>query len=62
MEERTSEGQRLTHETGFVLRHVFRNEMELLLIAAGFTHWDWHGTYDLGPYEDDSPRMIVVAR
>lgn len=62
MEERTAEGQRLTHETGFVLRHVFRNEMELLLIAAGFTHWDWYGSYDLGPYEDDSPRMIVVAR
>ena len=45
-----------------MLRHVFRNEMELLLIAAGFTHWDWYGSYDLGPYEDDSPRMIVVAR
>ena len=61
IEERSKTGARDTHETAFSLRHVFRNEMELLLLAAGFSAWEWYGSYDLGPYEDQSPRMIVVA-
>jgi len=38
-----------------------RNEMELLLEQAGFTVKDVYGSYDLSPYELNSPRMIFVA-
>lgn len=46
---------------GFRLRHVFKHEMELLLLCAGFAGWTWHGDYDLSPYGEGSPRMIVFA-
>jgi ubiquinone/menaquinone biosynthesis C-methylase UbiE len=46
----------------FRLRHVFRHEMELLLLHAGFTHCQWFGDYDQSPYCEGSPRMIAVAR
>lgn len=62
IEERDTSGQRSVRETAFTLRHVFRHEMELLLLASGYGEWDWFGGYDLGPYLDDSARMIVVAR
>jgi SAM-dependent methyltransferase len=38
-----------------------RGEVELLLEQAGFTIKDVYGTYDLEPYQVDSPRMIFVA-
>ena len=38
-----------------------RGEVELLLEQAGFTIKDVYGTYDLDPYQVDSPRMIFVA-
>ncbi|MCS7061808.1 MAG: class I SAM-dependent methyltransferase [Anaerolineae bacterium] len=56
-----------THElirvetAGFRLRHVFKHEMELLLIAAGFTDWSWYGDYNLSEYGEGSPRMIVFT-
>lgn len=46
---------------GFRLRHVFKHEMELLLLRAGFADWAWHGDYDLSDYQEGSPRMIVFA-
>ncbi|MGQ9814734.1 MAG: class I SAM-dependent DNA methyltransferase [Candidatus Roseilinea sp.] len=46
---------------GFRLRHVFKHEMELLLLCAGFTDWAWRGDYDLSDYQEGSPRMIVFA-
>jgi SAM-dependent methyltransferase len=38
-----------------------RNETELLLEQAGFRIKDLYGTYDFGPYEHESPRMIFIA-
>jgi SAM-dependent methyltransferase len=46
----------------FRLRHVFKHEMELLLLHSGFEAPAWYGDYDLGPYGEGSPRMIAVAR
>lgn len=48
-------------KAGFRLRHVFKHEMELLLLCAGFAGWDWRGDYDLSAYAEGSPRMIVFA-
>ena len=46
----------------FRLRHVFRHEMDLLLLQAGFQAPDWYGDYDLSPYTEDSPRMICLSQ
>ena len=51
-----------TQEVSFKLRHVFRYEMELLLLAAGFSTCQWYGDYDMSAYSEDSPRMIAVAK
>jgi SAM-dependent methyltransferase len=61
MDERTADGQARTSATSFRLRHVFKHEMELLLLASGYAGWRWHGDYDLSPYAEGSPRMIVFA-
>lgn len=61
-EEHTADGATRIEVTGFRLRHVFKHEMELLLLHAGFTDWQWHGDYDLSDYGEGSPRMIVFAR
>jgi hypothetical protein len=45
----------------FELRYVHRYEMELLLKQAGLKLEGAYGSYDLEPYESDSPRMISVA-
>ncbi len=62
-EERAAGSNELLHiETaGFRLRHVFKHEMELLLLQAGFAGWSWHGDYDFSDYSEGSPRMIVFA-
>ena len=54
-------GGRRSQTITFRLRHVFRHEMELLLMRVGFNTWNWYGDYDLSPYTDGSPRMIVAA-
>lgn len=46
----------------FRLRHVFKHEMDLLLLQAGFQTATWYGDYDFAPYAEGSPRMICVAR
>jgi SAM-dependent methyltransferase len=46
----------------FRLRHVFKHEMELLLLQTGFAPPMWFGDYELGIYTEGSPRMIAVAR
>jgi SAM-dependent methyltransferase len=45
----------------FELRYAHRYEMELLLKQAGLKPEGVYGSYDLGPYDPDSPRMIFVA-
>ncbi|MCS6773561.1 MAG: class I SAM-dependent methyltransferase [Anaerolineae bacterium] len=44
------------------LRHVFRHEMELLLLQTGFGEPCWYGEYDLSPYQEGSTRMIALAQ
>jgi hypothetical protein len=36
--------------------------MKLLLAASGLQLVDVYGDYDQSPFEDGSPRMIMVAR
>lgn len=48
--------------TSFRIRYFFRYELELLLDKAGFAVETLYGSYDLEPYQDDSERMIFVAR
>jgi len=43
------------------LRFVYRYEMVGLLQEAGFEVDAVHGSYDLDPYESDSPIMLFVA-
>jgi len=38
-----------------------RGEIELLLAATGFAVTAIYGSYDLDPYDDESPRLLVVA-
>lgn len=45
----------------FRLRHVFKHEMELLLLQSGFATPAWFGDYDLSPHAEGSTRMIAVA-
>ena len=54
----------VVHRTtaSFQVHFFFRYEMELLLNKAGFDLETLYGSYDLDPYEDDSERMIFVAR
>ena len=44
-----------------LLRYVFAAELDLLLAAAGFEKVTAYGDYDQEPFEDGSPRMIVLA-
>ena len=57
------------HQGGSVQRSVSqtslylfeRNETELLLDQAGFRVKDVYGTYEFGPYEHNSARMIFIT-
>ncbi len=72
--DRARQVQRVTHiyeewhsagsrrrQASFELRYVHRHEMDLLLNQAGLKPEGVYGSYDLGPYDPDSPRMIFVA-
>jgi len=50
---------RLTDEVA--LRYFGRYEIELLLQDAGFTVEGVYGDYDLGPFLDDSERLVILA-
>jgi SAM-dependent methyltransferase len=43
------------------LRFAYRYEIEYLLRQVGFKVDDVYGTYDLDPYEGDSPNMVFVT-
>jgi SAM-dependent methyltransferase len=45
----------------FSLRFVYRYEMELLLRLSGFSLETFYGSYELDPFENHSPKMIVAA-
>jgi SAM-dependent methyltransferase len=44
------------------LRWFTRFELELLLESSGFVVDELYGNYDLDPFGDASPRLLVVAR
>ncbi|MBV9172553.1 MAG: hypothetical protein JOZ81_20980 [Chloroflexi bacterium] len=43
------------------LRWFTRNELELLLEAAGWRVEEVYGDYDLEPFGPNSPRLLIVA-
>jgi SAM-dependent methyltransferase len=43
------------------LRYFARYEIEILLAAAGFAIEGIYGDYELGPFRDESERMVIVA-
>lgn len=45
-----------------VIRYFFLAEMRLLLNAAGFELDEAYGDFDMIPFEDGAPRMIVLAK
>ena len=63
IERRRSDGMSEMEEqiVSFRLRHVFKHEMELLLLQSGFDAPAWFGDYDLAPHAEGSTRMIAVA-
>ena len=44
-----------------LLRYIFAAELDLLFALTGFTRVTTFGDYDQNPFEDGSPRMIVLA-
>lgn len=46
----------------FDLRYVFRSELELLLLHAGFEIEAFYGSYDLDVFDSESEKLIAVAR
>jgi SAM-dependent methyltransferase len=60
--ERRQGSQMEQQIVAFRLRHVFKHEMELLLLQSGFAAPAWMGNYDLSAYGEGSPRMIAIAQ
>jgi len=54
-------GQLRRHLSPFTLRYVSAAELELLLQRAGLAVEALYGTYELDPFETESPRLIAVA-
>ncbi|CAA9229842.1 MAG: hypothetical protein AVDCRST_MAG77-942 [uncultured Chloroflexi bacterium] len=48
------------HLAPFTLRYVTRGELQAMAAAAGLTLAALYGTYELDPYEADSPRLLAV--
>ena len=51
----------VAHRYTFTLRWSFRYELELLLRAAGFRHWEVCGGFDGRPLERETDEMIWTA-
>lgn len=43
------------------VRYTMAAEMRLLLAQAAFSDIELYGDYDFSPYEEDSPRLFVIA-
>jgi SAM-dependent methyltransferase len=60
--DRYSQGGNVQRSVVTTYLYLFeRSEIELLLEQAGFVIKDVYGDYELGPYQLESPRMIIVA-
>ncbi len=44
------------------LKYIYRAELEIMLQTAGFQMEFLYGSYDLDPYQSDSPNLIAVCR
>jgi SAM-dependent methyltransferase len=62
LDEINAEGLVRRVQLPFSLRFVYRYEMELLLRLSGFTLTAVYGSYELEPFDSNSPKMIVVAQ
>jgi SAM-dependent methyltransferase len=56
------EGKQENIHSEFILRYIFRYEMELLLLHAGFQLESIYGGFDRKPYGPQSKEMIFIAR
>jgi len=57
------DAESIVHRTiaPLTLRYVFPREMDLMLAVAGLQRIERFGDYDGSPFENECPRMIVVA-
>ncbi|MDB5078858.1 MAG: hypothetical protein JWP00_782 [Chloroflexi bacterium] len=46
----------------FILRYLYRFELQLLLERAGFSIEDLYGSYDFEEYGEGSPKLLYVCR
>lgn len=61
-DELAADGQVTRQVMPFVMRWLYRFEVQHLLAYVGFSVEAVYGDYDLEPYTSDSPQLIVVAR
>lgn len=62
VEERRADGAWRRWAFPSRMRFVWPGELRLMLESGGFAVEAMFGTYDLAPYREDSPQMLVVAR
>jgi SAM-dependent methyltransferase len=60
-DEMPPDGQVRRHMAPFTLRYVTAGELRLLVRQAGLEVEALYGTYELDPFENDSPRLLAVA-
>lgn len=61
-DELAADGRVTRQVMPFVMRWLYRFEVQHLLAYVGFSVEAVYGDYDLEPYTSDSPQLIVVAR
>ncbi len=62
VEERRADGAWRRWAFPSRMRFVWPGELRLLLEGCGFALEEMFGAYDLTPYREDSPQMLIVAR
>lgn len=61
-DELLADGRVMRLALPFVMRWLYRFEVQHLLARVGLTIDAVYGDYDLEPYTSDSPQLIVIAR
>ena len=57
----SADGSINRHVVPLTLRYTLAAEMRLLLRLAGLDQTEMCGDYDFSPYDEDSPRLLVIA-